>query len=58
MIDGFLDLARVVRRYRALQLSNPCQRRYWMMKSYRSKLAKLLFWFKVYGGAPCFRMNS
>ena len=47
MIDGFLDLARVVRRYRALQLSNPCQRRYWMMKSYRSKLAKLLFWLKL-----------
>ena len=42
-----INLARVVRRYRALQLSNPCQRRYWLMRSYHAKLAEAVFWWKL-----------
>ena len=42
-----IALARVVRRYRALQLSNPCQRRYWLMRSYHAKLAEVRLFQRV-----------
>lgn len=39
MIDDFSDLARFARKYGALQLSNPCQRRHALMMLCRIKLA-------------------
>lgn len=36
-----LQLASIYRKYKALSLGNPCQRHYWIMRSYRARLTEV-----------------